>query len=203
MSIDNALVTDNPVSRARSFEGYSLERLGKLLGVSKQYLSRAEHGTYSGINRNLARWTAGVLDISVHEVDRQYSSFQSAKRRRTAQNLQPQILARRGSNEAGHVIFSRWRAGYWPTIIAFCKDMCVHPSSVENYEEGITPVMPVQLVDAMREAKLLDPNWEDAIRAFPKQRNIADVPETEALRAALGRFEGAQGGKYLGEGRSR
>lgn len=200
MGIENALVTDNPVSRARTFEGYSLERLGKKLGVSKQYLSRAEHGTYSGLNRNLARWVANVLDIPVREVDRQYNSFQSEKRRVTATNLKPQMLARRGSNEPGHVIFARWRAGYWPTVIAFCRDLCVHPASVENYEDGIIALMPAQLLDALREAKLLDPNWNDATSAFPKPRTMTDVPETEALRAALGAFEGAKAGNYLGEG---
>lgn len=200
MGIDNALVTENPVSRARSFEGYSLERLGKRLGVSKQYLSRAEHGTYSGINRNLARWVANALEVPVREVDRQYEAFQKEKRQHTAQNLAPVMLARKGSKEPGHVIFARWRAGYWPTVIAFCKDMCVHPASVENYEEGITPLMPALVMDAMRETKLLDPNWTDVESNIPKPKRIADVSETEALRAALGPFKGAQAGKYLGEG---
>lgn len=202
MPLDNALVTDNPISRARSFEGYSLEKLGKKLGVSKQYLSRAEHGTYSGINRNLARWTASILELSVREVDRQYSTFQSEKRRRTVQTIAPDMLARKGSLEPGHVIFARWRAGWWSTQLAFCKDMCVHPQSVENYEEGIVTIMPLLVMDALREVKLLDPNWSDELLGKPR-KGIADVPETEALRAVLGAFEGAKGGNYFGEGQTR
>lgn len=206
MGIDNALMTDNPISRARAFEAWSLEKLGKKLGLSKQYLSRAEHGTYSGINRNLARWVANVLDISVREVDRQYSAFQSEKRRLTAQNLAPALLARKNNNEAGHVIFKRWRESWWPTPLAFCKDLCVHPQSVENYEEGIITLMPNVVMDALREAKMLDPNWsEHWSEGFPlvRQRTMTDVPETEALRAALGPFQGAKGGNYFGEGRDR
>lgn len=199
MPINNALVTDNPISRARAFEGYSLERLGKKLGVSKQYLSRAEHGTYSGINRNLARWAANTLELSVREVDRQYNAFQSERRRLTAQNLAPTLLARKGSLEPGHVIFARWRAGWWSSQIAFCRDMCVHPQSVENYEEGIVTIMPILIMDALREVKLLDPNWSDVLLGKPR-KGIADLPETEALRAALGAFQGAKGGNYFGEG---
>lgn len=178
MPIENALVTSNPVSIARSFAGYSLDRLGKRLGVSRQYLSRAEHGTYTSLNKSLCRWTSTTLGISVHEVERRYEAFQKEKRRTTALNMNVPLLSRKGSKAPGHEIFQNWRAGYWPTVMSFCKAMCVHPASVENYEDGATLQMPMQLAQALREGKMLDPNWSDAI--VP---NI-DAPKRKSWREA-------------------
>lgn len=181
MTTENWLVTDNPVSQARAMEGFSLERLGKVLGVSKQYLSRAEQGNYVKLNRDLLRWVSRRLDIPVREVERQYTAFQSRKRERTARNLAPAMLARRGSKEPGHVLFQRWRSGYWSTPIAFAKDMCVNPANVENYEEGITTLMPLLLLDALREVKMIDPNWIDVI---PKQVPRQAITSPESRGAA-------------------
>lgn len=195
MGIDNALATSNPVSRARVKGGYSLEKLGKIVGLSKQYLSRAEHGTYAGLNRELVIWISKSLEISPKSVKRLYESFQSEKRHDTVRTRHIDFLARKGSSEAGHVLFRHWREGHWYSQIAFCRDMCVHPVSVENYEEGITLFMPAQLQDALREVNLLDPNWQDIPITQPKrdtmqyngvQRNVIDVPDPGALCATLG-----------------
>jgi transcriptional regulator with XRE-family HTH domain len=198
LGIDNALATSNPVSRARVKGGYSLEKLGKIVGLSKQYLSRAEHGTYSGLNKELVAWISHSLEMSPKAVRSSYESFQSEQRHNTVRTHHIDFLARKGSLEAGHVLFRHWREGHWYSQIAFCRDLCVHPVSVENYEEGITMFMPAQLQDALREVNLLDPNWQDIPIAAPKtthvmrngvKRNVIDVPGAEALSAALSTSE--------------
>lgn len=159
------LVTENPVSQARALEGMSLERLGNKLDVSKQYLSRAEHGTYAGLNRNLIRWISGVLEISGREVERQYKAFQTEKRRHCVETTGPERLKQNRSEfsipKKGYETFRDWRRLYWESPFKFCVDMCVHPASVEKYEDGVCESMPDQLRNALREVDLLEIGWKD------------------------------------------
>lgn len=187
-------VTNNPLSKAREETGDSLEKLGKKLSLSRQYLSRAEHGTYSSLNRNLVRYIARVLEISGKEVERQYKAFQAEKRRETVERIGPPILSRRLSGEPGHVIFKRWRECYWPTTFSFASTMCVHPANVDNYEEAIVPALPTEIVLALNEVRLLDPNWSEKPNspALPRALTVTRAG-AEALRADLTASESTRG----------
>lgn len=159
----------NPVTEARAMEGYSQERLGNRLGVSKQYISRAEQGTYSGLNKNLLRFVSQALDISIREAERQYKAFQSEKRHESLDRYNPEKLSRRLSNEPGYVLFNRWRYCYWGSTTSFSNAFCIHPEVVRNYEEGITPAMPDQVMLVLNELKLLDPGWVETVKPKPSE----------------------------------
>lgn len=156
---------ENPIIEARNETGMTLQNLGKRLGLSRQYISRAEQGTYSGLNKDLVKFVASQLEISAREVVRRYETFQITTRRRTAANLNPEVLARGRSNEPGHVLFGIWRGSYWPSTTSFSNGLCVHPEVVRNYEEGITPTMPEPIRDALTSVNLLEPNWSELLTA--------------------------------------
>lgn len=152
----------NPIADARFECGLSLQRLGKRVGLSRQYLSRAEQGTYSGLNKDLIRFTSEQLQISSREVMRRYEAFQVMTRRRTASNLRPIILTRpRGNTEAGWKLFEQWRSSYWNSATAFSNAFCVHPEVVRNYEEGGMPGMPEPIKAALLSVALIEVNWSE------------------------------------------
>lgn len=43
--------------------------------------------------------------------------------------------------------------------LAFAVALCLHPDSVQKYEEGIQRGMPNQIRIALKQVKLLDPSW--------------------------------------------
>lgn len=152
---------ENPIIEARAETGMTLQNLGKRLGLSRQYISRAEQGTYSGLNKDLVKFTANQLGISAREVVRRYEAFQITTRRRTALNLNPEVLARNGSSDSGYILFGIWRGSYWPSTTSFSNGLCIHPETVRNYEEGITPAMPDPIQQALMSVNLIEPNWTE------------------------------------------
>lgn len=151
----------NPITGARLDKGLSMPALAKRLGLSRQYLSRAEQGTYSSLNPALQKWVANALSIESNAVHRRYVQFQRASRRATFERIQPAKLTRRNDYEPGHVIFERWRNGYWTSPTQFAVALCVHPDMVQRYEEGIQKQMPKQVFDALYEIDLIDENWAE------------------------------------------
>jgi transcriptional regulator with XRE-family HTH domain len=138
--------------------------LAKRLGVSKQYVSRAEHGTYSSLNNDLVKYGAHQLHIKPGEFVGLYKKFQVETRMATVENVNPAMLARRSSDALGNEIFVNWRSGYWTSITSFCNAFCVHPEMVRAYEDGIRDEMPAALRSVLQATKLLDPNWYDRPR---------------------------------------
>lgn len=162
----------NPIAEARIKSGNSLERLAKKISLSKQYISRAEQATYSGLNPGLVKWAADVLNVSHGQIMSKYFAFQSWKRHLVAEQINPILLARRGASAPGNVIFKEWRELYWGSSHEFSTAMCVHPESVRNYEDGALTRMPDQIFKAMNSVKLIDPNWTEAplTASIPAQR---------------------------------
>lgn len=149
----------NPITDGRLHMSMSSQGLAKKLGLSKQYMSRAEQGTYSSLNPALQKWVSNALNISPESVRQRYVKFQQAQRRATKDRTNPHVLRRNGS-EAAHLTFERWRSGYWTSPMQFATAFCVHPDSVQKYEEGIQKMMPAQIKNALEEVNLLDPSWE-------------------------------------------
>lgn len=153
--------TPNPITDARNELQMSGPILAKRLGLSRQYLSRAEQGTYSSLNPALRKWVANATSISTNDVDKRYRLFQKAQRQNTIEQVGPHKLERHDSSEPGYKIFLRWREGYWTSPLQFAIAFCVHPDSVQKYEEGIQRSMPKQIMEALIETNLIEPNWHD------------------------------------------
>lgn len=154
----------NPIVDARLAKSLSANALSKRLGLSRQYLSRAEQGTYSSLNPALLKWTANALSIGTADVMKLYTRFQRETRRATVDKVGPHKLSRNpGNNQPGHVIFEHWRSGYWPSTMAFATAFCIHPDTIQKYEEGIRLEMPSPIRLALREVGLIEDNWWDTI----------------------------------------
>lgn len=171
----------NPITDARMKLQMSSNSLARRLGLSRQYLSKAEQGTYTNLNPALLLWTSNALGITRQKVNEQYWNFQAATRKQTKDSIGPHRLVRAiGNNETGSVIFKRWREGYWPSHIAFSSAMCVHPETVKNYEEQIGHTMPFPLKQALFEVDLIDPDWTDS-NALPRRKVEEIDPPTATL----------------------
>jgi transcriptional regulator with XRE-family HTH domain len=154
--------TVNPVTQARIEMAISGPMLAKRLGLSRQYVNRAEQGTYSSLNPALLKWTANALSTTTENVVQRYVVFQKATRRATIERINPAKLIRQeGNRSPGGVLFERWRNGYWTSPLQFAVAFCVHPDLVEKYEEGITKNMPKHLKAALIETGILNGNWVD------------------------------------------
>lgn len=149
----------NPIVAARLDNAMTSNTLAKRLGLSRQYMSRAEQGTYTSLNPALLKWVSHATSVNVRDVEARYKDFQKLKRLATIEEVNPHILRRNGS-EAEHLTFTRWRSGYWQSPLAFAVGFCLHPDSVQKYEEGIQKGMPQQIKIALEQTKLLDPAWE-------------------------------------------
>lgn len=163
MTVGNFVTGDvvNPITDARLEVSMSGQMLAKRLGLSRQYISKAEQGTYTSLNPALVKWISNALNISNSAVMHRYNLFQQSTRRATAERIEPHKLERHESREAGNVIFTRWRNGYWTSPTQFAIAFCVHPDTVQKYEEGIQKKMPKDIFSALSEVNLIDANWSD------------------------------------------
>lgn len=152
----------NPIVEARLAQSFSGPALAKRLGLSRQYISRAEQGTYSNLNPALLKWVAHAMSFTVEAVEHRYVAFQKAQRRATIEKVNPLPLTRRdGNHSPGGVLFEHWRSGYWTSPNQFAVAFCLHPDIVQKYEEGITKAMPKHLKAALIETGMLNGNWVD------------------------------------------
>lgn len=177
----------NPIADARLSAGISASSLANRISLSKQYISRAEQGTYNSLNEDLVNYAASRLVVSTTEVMKRYREFQARTRRKTARSQEFDLLARAGSLHPGHVLFTKWREGYWSSVIAFSNAWCLHPEMIRAYEEGLRSTMPLQLRELLIEFQLLDPNWSDDL--------LGDQQVNEALRIAAQRHSELQSGE--------
>jgi len=152
----------NPISRARTLSTLSTTGLAKKLGVSRQYISRLEQGLYERPNKEVLKWAVDILNKSLDTTINEeqflgaYKHWQWNKRRETVQRLALRPVAvtdydrvRQPEVIYYHKIFRQWRNDYWKSSHNFCVDMCLHPSPVADYEDGIMHTMPSQLKKVM------------------------------------------------------
>lgn len=163
----------NPVSYARYLSTYSTTALAKNLGVSRQYLSRLEQGLYDKPNTKVIEWTRDTLNKSLDSpvtssaVEQLYREWQWQKRESIKMNkaLRPLEItvydrAKQPDVIYYHRVFRQWRNDYWTTAHAFCVDMCLHPSPVAEYEEGLTHTMPNNLKKVLNELHLIGEDFK-------------------------------------------
>lgn len=167
----------NPIIDARLRLTLTAQGLAKKLGVSRQYISRAEAGTYTTLNPALVRWVSHALSVTEMTVTKLYQGFQLATRKATVEQVNPHKLERYdGNHEPGNVLFERWRAGYWHSPVAFANAFCIHPDTISRYEEGISKEMPVVIKTTLNQFGLLGENFE---------LKGSDAPEAEATGARV------------------
>jgi transcriptional regulator with XRE-family HTH domain len=178
----------NPITEARMSAALSKQEFSRRLRLSRTFILRAEEGCYSNPGSKLIQFSTNELKISIGEFNRRYAKFQRDTRIRRTENIEPlqivnQVVARtpvglvRGIYEVDLEInsddiktvqlneeFKKWRESYWTSYVGFCQALCVHPASVENYEEGRYDFMPRLIVDALSEVSLLDSSFNPDLK---------------------------------------
>lgn len=155
----------NPITYARMSAGLSKSELSKKLDLSRTYLIRAEQGCYVDPGKKLIPWTCRILNTDKDSLLERYKDFQFEKRSSELEYRNPTPLGnnviippcrdQNCSEIYPHKIFKEWREDYWNTIVGFAGAMCVHPASVEQYENGKLSSMPNQLQDALQSMNLI------------------------------------------------
>lgn len=162
---------NNPIYFARTSEQLSQASLAKRLGLARPFIIRVEQGCYKTPGDILTDYASQVLELSPKQIIGDYKAFQQAVRINTlrtkvtvepitgpvpAQDQNKNFSSERVATRIfSHDVFRDWREETWPTLTAFCIDMCVHPSSVNKYENGSMLHMPEQLVSVLQETGLI------------------------------------------------
>lgn len=177
----------NPITAARVSAGLSKQKFSQTLHLSRTFILRAEEGCYSNPGSTIVNFSTKTLGISKAEFMRQYTRFQSFTRKRAIEaiagieplaienltnfsTLPPVEKIKSSENDLEisskdidkvytHRVFKQWREGYWSTYVQFAKALCVHPASVENYENGDYKSMPELMIDALDEVNLFDSSF--------------------------------------------
>jgi ribosome-binding protein aMBF1 (putative translation factor) len=170
----------NPITYARTTAGLSKHQLSAKMRLSRTFILRAEEGCYTNPGTKLIDFTCSTLQISRGEFRRQYRHFQSEQRKRAAETLEPLQVPNRVKSELTpvgpvinseddlehfktvyfHKVFKSWREDYWASRNNAASALCLHPASIENYEEGAYKQMPELIKEALQEVKLLDESFD-------------------------------------------
>jgi hypothetical protein len=151
----------NPLVFAMERTGITLTELSKDVLLSKQYINKTEYGCFTNINERLVRWLALRLgdyydeNISTKQINTWYQNFRQYKRNSTRYRLSqiegepikdsPPVGNFIYDNEAYREEFVKWRSKYWNSHYQFAKDMCIHPYTVKNFEDGDCKGFPQEL----------------------------------------------------------
>lgn len=176
----------NPVTYARMTANLSKLELGRQLQISRTFIIRAEQGCYVDPGKKLIKFSCNRLNVDRADLMERYESFQFQKRTDEVSNRSllklrcpfPVEKSFKNSDQGvttdtsglieiyNHEVFKKWREDYYNTIIGFSGSMCVHPSSVEQYENGKLQSMPNQLRDALESMNLIDHSFDPETRWF-------------------------------------
>jgi transcriptional regulator with XRE-family HTH domain len=150
--MDEAVV--NPLAAFRADQKWSLDECARIMGVSQSTIIRTEQGCYNDIPPSILRYLSDH-HISRDAIIHDYHRFQSITRLRTldraAYYFWGQSLTALIAKEPTANPFVLWREGIlrYHSRLAFCKDLCLHPSTVKRVEDGLAERLPGSIIEAL------------------------------------------------------
>ena len=151
--------------------GWSLDQTSREMGVAVSTIIRTEQGCYNEIPPAILRHLITFF-ISADSVRDQYSRFKTGKRtairdhraveRQFAWKLKTYVQRHPETNP---FLIWRYQIAEYKSRLAFCKDFCLHPSTVKRVEDGVAEKIPESILEAMHEI-WLDP---DSIETLEKE----------------------------------
>lgn len=166
------LLEINPVTYALRVSGLSQVEAAKLIGFSRELVSRSEFAMPVNLNASMLRWIQQVLSgsllatrmpelLNAFSILDWYKRFQKGQRLHT---LQLKGLIER--TETGNFIaigdlakvtfmqpsqeaFMEFRAAHWNSMREFATTMCTEPNRLLEFESGIRPNIPKQVWEAL------------------------------------------------------
>lgn len=164
----------NPLALYRANQSWSLDTCARKMDVSPSTIIRTEQGMYNAIPPIILRYLSDH-HISRDAISHDYHRFQSLTRLRTLDGpaflfWRPDL---RAFIEADPVTnpFILWREGClrYQSRLAFCKDLCLHPSTVKRYEDGLAERMPGTMIEALTSGHVMV-DWEGIDNEYRKWR---------------------------------
>ena len=160
----------------------SIREVSKLLGVAESTYLRTEQGLYNDIPPVLLRAISDHV-TSPAVVCANYERSQISQRTATYRDGKViqhyrDLLAIEVSEfpEANPFILWRQNINGFKTRLAFCKAVCLHPSTVKRVEDGVAESISRDIVDAMLFCGVdLNP-LESEYRIWQKLRKLPNKP---------------------------
>lgn len=146
----------NPLYWHRFVNNISISQLAKDFGVTESTIIRTEQGLYNEIPPNVLRHLA-AHSLSPNTVRRQYARYQTCQRLKSGARYNRRTysfyrsMVAQNPEENPLVLFREKFLGY-KSRLAFCKDFCLHPSTVKRVEDGLSQTLPQSILDALGEA---------------------------------------------------
>jgi transcriptional regulator with XRE-family HTH domain len=174
--------SENPLKRLRHLCNLTLDQVAYQVGVSRQFIIRAEQGVYSAVPDSLLDFYGGRLEVDALAVGAEYYQFQLLTRKANYGRLIepwtfPDVLQHP---------FIHWRLMSGVTSSAgICKLFCVHPATINKFEKRsfLMNAIPDQLVGALLESgyhpETLDTLEQSYKRYKLEQRNRLEVTTDE------------------------
>lgn len=134
----------NPVTLALKVSGTKPIDLARELQLSRQYISRAELGCHVNLSSRLVQWVAMTLSsyfnetVKPSQVHQLYKAFQKLTR------LRHPVAKKKLPGKSAYE-FINWRKTNFRTRYEFAVALCIHPASVDAYEERTTVIRPKQI----------------------------------------------------------
>jgi transcriptional regulator with XRE-family HTH domain len=145
----------NPLLEFRLAHDWSLDRTAREMGVSISTIIRTEQGCYADIPPAILRHLITHF-ISGDSVRDKYSRYQIRQRTTVRDHRSVERQPARHLKNLMGIYPQRnpmilWREeimGY-KSRLAFCKDLCLHPSTVKRVEDGQAHGIPMNILQVM------------------------------------------------------
>ena len=135
----------------REDAGLSQHTVARRLNISTQHLMRIEQGVYAHLNDEVAAVYSELSRLtptteSIGSLKEGYAHEINVRRSLVKQRLQLNV----NWDDAPVGNFPRLREFLgWDSRIGFCKDLAVHPASLQHYEKGKARKLPYDLEEAL------------------------------------------------------
>lgn len=171
----------NPLLEYRLAQNWSLDRISREIGVSPSTVIRTEQGCYGDIPPAILRFISSYF-LSPNAVRDQYLRYQTSKRSTIRDH---NYMVREFSRSLKSSCNADWTINpflvfreeilRYKSRLAFCKDYCLHPSTVKRIEDGIAEEIPVSIISALEEVHLNSTSILTLINLYNSWRHPANV----------------------------
>lgn len=129
----------NPIARKRDQLGLTQEELAEWTGISRGYIIRLEQGTVTKPSWNFLN----AITQDSHSASKILETYELWRKEKRASQYELAVLNFCGTDWEGDWL--KLRKSFSISRVGFCKQFCIHPGVMENFEkkprEKFTPYL--------------------------------------------------------------
>ena len=154
VKVDDPAVIENPLMKFRSDQKWSIETCALEIGVTPSTIIRIEQGLYNDIPPRVFRYLSDRT-LSPGTISYGYRRWQNSRRVQTVNGENFRLFNQklenfiRGAPEINPAILWRYDILGYDSRLAFCRGLCLHPSTVKRFEDGIAERMPSSIISVL------------------------------------------------------